>query len=63
MTLPLFLQGAIGGEQALVARVLASHNRERSSAGVAPLVWDATLQHSDARWSARVAIGKGLPMR
>lgn len=55
LPLLLLLQAALGGAQSLEARVLASHNRERSGAGVAPLVWDAVLQQSAARWSARLA--------
>ncbi|KRB82533.1 SCP-like extracellular [Sphingomonas sp. Root710] len=38
-----FTQGATGVENNLEARLLASHNRERSSLGIPPLVWDRKL--------------------
>ncbi len=44
----LFLQGNTGLRSNMDARLLASHNRERSAMGIAPLVWNARLA-ADAR--------------
>jgi hypothetical protein len=41
-------QGATGLDNSLAARLLAGHNRERASLGIAPLAWNKALEQ-DAR--------------
>lgn len=36
--------------------MLAAHNRERATAGVSALHWDAQLAASASQWAARVAV-------
>ena len=55
LALPLALQGNIGRATDFDARVLASHNRERTAAGVAPLQWSNELRASAARWGDHLA--------
>jgi hypothetical protein len=38
------------------ARILAIHNRERAAAGVAPLVWDASLEAGAAIYARELAV-------
>jgi hypothetical protein len=49
------LQGNLGLRSNLEARLLAQHNRERSSIGVGPLHWDAALAQDATRWAAELA--------
>jgi Cysteine-rich secretory protein family len=51
---PLLI-GGTGRLTSLDARLLAAHNRERSSAGIAPLAWDPALAAEAARWGETLA--------
>jgi hypothetical protein len=51
----LLLQGSIGRSANFDQRVLAAHNRERTAAGIPPLVWDDRLVASASRWGAHLA--------
>jgi hypothetical protein len=51
----LLLQGGIAPLSNLDARLLAAHNRERSSAGVAPLIWDEELVAPAQEWADHLA--------
>lgn len=50
-----FLLGSIGLTTNLDARLLAAHNRERSAAGIAPLVWNDRLAADAAGWAGHLA--------
>ena len=50
-----FAQGATGVENNLEARLLASHNRERSSLGIPPLVWDRKLARDAQAYAFHLA--------
>lgn len=54
LAMPL-LQGNVGRLDNLDSRILAAHNRERTSAGLPPLQWDAGLAAEAAPWAARLA--------
>jgi hypothetical protein len=47
--------GAVDHRSNFDARVLASHNRERSGVGVPPLSWNAELAASAAVWARHLA--------
>ncbi len=49
------VSGATGLTSNPDARILAGHNRERSSLGIAPLRWDDTLARDARRWADRLA--------
>ena len=49
------LSGATGRLTSLDDRLLAAHNRERDSAGIAPLAWDPALAAEAARWGRELA--------
>jgi hypothetical protein len=51
---PLLI-GGTGRLTSLDSRLLAAHNRERSSAGIAPLAWDPALAAEAARWGKTLA--------
>lgn len=51
---PLLI-GATGRLTSLDARLLAAHNRERMTAGVAPLAWDSALAAEAAAWGETLA--------
>ena len=53
--LALFLQGSLGLTGNMDARLLAAHNRERSTAGIAPLQWDESLAGDAAEWGEHLA--------
>jgi len=46
-----FVQGATDLQTNTDARILAGHNRERASLGIAPLKWDDNLAQDAARWA------------
>lgn len=52
---PLLI-GAQSLQGNLEERLLAAHNRERATAGVSALHWDARLAASASHWAARVAV-------
>lgn len=47
--------GGTGRLTSLDTRLLAAHNRERTSAGIAPLAWDAELARDAAAWGRQLA--------
>lgn len=49
------LIGATGRLTSLDSRLLAAHNRERGTAGVAPLAWDLELAAEAAAWGEELA--------
>lgn len=49
------LQGNISRSTNLDERLLAAHNRERTSAGIPPLEWDRDLVASAAEWGSHLA--------
>jgi hypothetical protein len=49
------LQGNVGRLANLESRLLAAHNRERSEAGLPPLLWDESLAADAAPWAAHLA--------
>jgi hypothetical protein len=49
------LAGATGRLTSLDQRLLAAHNRERDSGGIAPLAWDPVLAAEAADWGERLA--------
>ena len=51
---PLLI-GGTGRLTSLDSRLLAAHNRERDSAGIAPLAWDSELAADAAAWGEALA--------
>ena len=51
----LLLIGATSPQSSFDAQVLAAHNRERASMGVAPLRWNAALAKSAQAWADHLA--------
>jgi len=51
----LLLQGNVGLRTNLDQRLLAAHNRERATLGIAPLHWNAGLAAGAAEWGAEMA--------
>lgn len=51
----LLLQGNTGLRSNMDARVLASHNRERTAMGIAPLAWNARLAADAREFGAELA--------
>jgi Cysteine-rich secretory protein family len=51
---PLLI-GGTGRLTSLDARLLAAHNRERDSSGIAPLAWDPELAAEAAAWGETLA--------
>jgi hypothetical protein len=49
------IQGNIGFNDNLDQRVLAAHNRERATMGIAPLRWDNRLAAGAAQWGEYLA--------
>jgi hypothetical protein len=49
------LIGGLGPRMQFDDRVLAAHNRERTSAGLRPLAWDAALAEDAAGWADQLA--------
>lgn len=49
------LLGAAGHRTNFAERLLASHNRERTEAGVPPLAWNSELAASAATWARQLA--------
>lgn len=54
------LQGNLGTQANLDARLLAAHNRERSEAGLPPLAWDPALADEARSWAAHLSQIDGL---
>ncbi len=54
-TASLLLQGNTGLRSNMDARLLASHNRERTAMGIAPLAWDARLAADAREFGAELA--------
>jgi len=50
-----FAQGATGASNDLEQRLLAAHNRERSTLGIAPLAWDKKLARDAANYALQLA--------
>ena len=49
------IQGSLGFDANLEARLLAAHNRERATAGVPALAWDRSLAAGAAKWGRYLA--------
>jgi hypothetical protein len=49
------LQGNVGRVTDLDARLLAAHNRERTDAGLPPLLWDSRLAAEAMPWATHLA--------
>lgn len=49
------LLGSIGPRTSFNERVLAAHNRERTAAGVAPMMWNDALAADARAWANRLA--------
>ena len=54
-TASLLLTGATGLRTNLDARLLAAHNRERATMGIAPLAWNAALAADSKKFAAELA--------